>query len=211
MKQIILLSICIVMLAGCRSSQVITAWKNLQPAESYGKIMVVAIIDSTAGSLKTNIENDFAAQLSALGYNTVTSVEEFGEKGLMNVAQEKTYQILCDKNIDAVITLSLIDLLKEKRNPRKIIGYPDNYYYNRVWNYKNITADLSPEKKHGKLFWESILFNLRTLESEITIQTKPSSFINISTTNVTVDKGIIKRLLKEKKLGKPKTASVRGA
>lgn len=210
MRQIIFLGACVIMLAGCHSSHVITAWKNQKPAENYGKIMVVAIIDSTASSLKTKIETDFATQLKALGYNTVTSVEEFGEKGLANMAQEKTYQILCDKNIDAVITLSLIDLAKEKRNPRKIVGYPDNYYYSRIWNYKNITADLSGEKTHGKLFWESILFNLRTLESEITIQTKPSSSTSPSKMNIAFDKGIIKRLLKEKILGKPKTP-LRGA
>jgi len=199
------------MLAGCRSSHIITAWKNQKPAESYGKIMVVAIIDSTASTLKAKIENDFATQLKVLGYNTVTSVEEFGEKGLANMAQEKTYQSLCDKNIDAVITLTLIDLSKEKRNPRRIVGYPDKYYYDRIWNYKNVTANLSGQKAHGKLFWESILFNLRTLESEITIQTKPSSNISTQKMNVDFDKGIIKRLLKEKVLGKPKAAAPKAA
>lgn len=211
MRQILFLGICITILSGCRSSHIITAWKNQKPAESYGKIMVVAIIDTTASTLKAKIEKDFAAQLKALGYNTVTSVEEFGEKGLANMAQEKTYQSLCDKNIDAVITLTLIDLSKEKRNPRRIVGYPANYYYDRIWNYKNITADLSDQKVHGKLFWESILFNLRTLESEITIQTKPSSKISTQKMNVDFDKGIIKRLLKEKVLGKPKATAPKAA
>ena len=48
------------------------------------------------------------------GLIAVSALDEFGTGGLANLAQEETYVKLCNKGIDAVITIALLDGKKEK-------------------------------------------------------------------------------------------------
>lgn len=158
--------------------------------------MVAGIVKAPNDSFRIKTEKYFAAGLRNMGYNTVTSFDEFGPTGLQNLSEEETYIRLCEKGIDAVIVVALIDLSKQERiKQKKTYGFSGNYYYDRIWNYKNITADFSDEnnKSATGYFWESILFNLRTLEAECTVQTKP--FNTISATGFSND--FVTRILKQ--------------
>ena len=203
-KILILLS-GITFLQGCSSSHIIVAWKNQYQPENYSKIMVVGIVRGKDHSLRKEIETELANKLKEIGYYAVSAIDEFGETGLTNLSQEETYKKLCANSIDAVITITLIDISKEKiTGPKRSYGYPHNYYYDRIWNYRNIQADLSEEDKNEKsqYSWESILFNLRTLEAECTIQTKAFSTINEEKLGREFEKQIIMNLVKQKVLRK---------
>jgi hypothetical protein len=151
------------------------------------------------------VEKHFTDYLKESGYHAVSALEEYGPKGLANMGQEETYIKLRSNGIDAVITIALIDKTKEKyHKPRNARGYASIYYLNRIWNYPTIQAELVEGRypENNELFWESILFNLNTLEPQYTVQTK--SFKAGSAENIGHEyaKQIIGKMIKEKILKK---------
>ncbi len=187
--------------SGCSSPRVTVAWKveHVQP-ERHDKILVVGIIKSENDSLRKQIERDFSKALCDLGYDAVSAITEFGPGGLSGSGEIETYRKLCNSGFDAVMTIALIDESKEPRQRyQKVHGYPSNYYYNRIWNYKNIRADLtSASPGNGYYFWENILFDLNKLETECTVQSgsfKSSKLANMSSN---FDLRAIQILLKER-------------
>jgi hypothetical protein len=162
--------------------------------------MTIGVIEGDNDSIQKCIEKSITADLKNIGYSAVSALEEFGPKGLSGLGQQKTYLKLCNLGIDAVIIVTLIDETREKQfRTRKSYAYPDNYYYSRIWNYKNIQADLTDKKSNMKsgYFWEAILFNLSTLEAECTIQ---SSFFKSPDNSVAdqFEKQVVKKMIKEK-------------
>jgi hypothetical protein len=185
-------------LSACSSSRVITAWKNDKRSyDQYGMIMVAGITGAGNDSFRIMTEKYFTAELRALGYNAVSAHEEFGTNGLANLTREETYIRLCEKDIDAVITIALVDRSKEKEYlPKKSYGYPNNYYFTRMLNYKNIQPDSSAGDNKPGYFWESILFDLRTLEAAGTVQTPTFTRINSEKFAREFEKRIIRKMMK---------------
>jgi hypothetical protein len=163
--------------------------------------MTVGIIKSTSDSLRMRIENSFVKAAEGLNYHAVSALSEFGPKGLTGLDQTDTYIKVCNNRIDAVITVALIDGIKEEyQKPGNLFAYPAGYYYNRIWNYKNIEADLTTGdyNKDNSYFWEIIVYNLNTLEAECTMQTR--SYTDITDGNVIDElaKEVIRKMQKEK-------------
>jgi hypothetical protein len=166
--------------------------------------MTVGVIKGDNDSMRIRIEKIITADLKNIGYNAVSAFEEFGAKGLSNLGQQETYRKLCTQGIDAVIVITLIDRAKENQfRTQKSYVYPDNYYYDRIWSYKNIQADLSEKIPaiQDRYFWEAILFNLGTLEAECTIQ---SSSFRSPDNNIDgqFEKQVVRKMIKEKILEK---------
>lgn len=173
-----MLSLALLLLwSACSSPSIITTWKDHSLVQrNYQKILVIGIIgDSTAG-LRDSIETYFVSNLKALGYNAVSSFSEFGAGELRGLEQEKTYIKLCNKGIDAVITVALLNKQKERRQaPATGVYYTGVYYYNRIWNYRAIQADSSAStgtEGSQQFFWETILFDLATLTPRYSARTK---------------------------------------
>jgi hypothetical protein len=173
--------------------------------------MTVGVIKGDNDSSRLYIETSLSVDLDGLGYHAVPAFEAFGRAGLSNLGQERTYLKLCNEGIDAVIIVTLLDKAKERQfKTTKPYAYPDNYYYDRVWNYKNIQADLSNYDKglKGAYFWEAILFNLNTLEAECTIQSP--TFTSFDQAKIKeFEKLLIKTLLKEKILIRQKKPALK--
>ena len=166
--------------------------------------MTVAVIKDENDSVRKRVEKSITEDLIAVGYNAVSGFDEFGSKGLANLDQEETYLKLCNQGIDAVIIVALLDKTKDKQfRTERSHAYTDTYYYNRIWNYKNIQADLEDKDQivKNEYFWEAILFNLRTLEAECTIQ---SLSFSISGDNPSdrFEKQVVRKMIKEKILRK---------
>jgi hypothetical protein len=162
--------------------------------------MTVGVIKDDNDSIRISIEKSITADLKGIGYDAVSALEEFGPKGLANLDQQETYLKLCNEGIDAVIIVALIDKTKEKQfRTQRSYAYTNTYYYNRIWNYKNIQADLVYKDLTVKsdYFWEAILFNLSTLEVECTIQ---SSFFSLPENKIAsqFEKQVVKKMIKEK-------------
>jgi hypothetical protein len=185
---------------GCSSSHILITSNKYHFPRNHSKIMAVGVIKVDNDSTRLHIERNLSLGLTGLGYNAVSAFEEFGPGGLAKLGKEETYLKLCNQGIDAVIIVTLIDKSKENQfRTRKHYTYPDNYYYDRIWNYKNIQADLSNNSsgKQSTYFWEAILFNLRTLEAECTIQSRSFTSIAYSKADE-FEKLLIKTMLKEK-------------
>ena len=206
MKKLRLLSITIVtvFLSGCSSPYIlITSNKHHFPL-GHSRIMTVGVIKDDNDSIRISIEKSVATDLQSVGYDAVSALDQFGPKGLANLDQQETYLKLCNQGIDAVILVALIDKTKEAQfRTRRSFAYSDTYYYNRIWNYKNIQADLADKNSAPKsdYFWEAILFNISTLEAECTIQ---STSFSLSGYNIAgqFEKQIVKKMLSEKILRK---------
>ena len=106
--------------------------------------MVVGIIKDSSTALRKKMETHLVNDFRSVGYDAVSALEEFGVGGLAGLEQEETYIKLCNKGIDAVITIALLDRNKEKFYvPARVKYYSNLYYYNRIWNYNTIQADLT--------------------------------------------------------------------
>lgn len=172
--------------SSCSNSKIISSWKATNNLRDYKKIMVVGIIKDSSTALRKKMEMHLVNDFKSVGYDAVSALEEFGVGGLAGLEQEETYIKLCNKGIDAVITIALLDRNKEKFYvPARVKYYSNLYYYNRIWNYNTIQADLNSlasmkgdYEETTQFSWESILFDLRTLSPVYTVQTKtfdPSS------------------------------------
>ena len=165
-----------ILLTGCSPRYINTVWKNDHAFPGkYNRIMVAAIVNNKDTSFRRDVEEHFKQTLESMGYFTVSSLAEFGPAGLKNLGQEDTYITLCNKGIDAILTVALMD--KEKMNstePHMSYAQPVKYYYNRIWHYKQL-QDQEPVAGSDSLLkysWEMILFDLSTLQPHYIAQTK---------------------------------------
>jgi hypothetical protein len=198
---VIYMLIAVVLLSSCTTSHLARSWKapNTQQ-RNYNKIMVVGAMKSADTGLRRRMEIMFVNELKSVGYNAVSSLEEYGPKGLANLEQEATYIMLCNRGIDVVITIALIDKSKQDQAEHTTNrSYSELYYYNHIWNYKKIQADLTDTNTFvgpaNRFFIESILFDLQTLQPVYVVKTKLLSPISINTIQEQYAKLVIKNLL----------------
>jgi len=196
---------------GCSPTRTATVWKNEHAFPgAYNKIMIAAIIDNNDTALRAVVENRFKENLQSIGYRAVSSLKEFGTTGLRDLGQEDTYRILCDKGIDAVMTLALIDRTGENyTEPKSSYTQPVKYYYQRIWRYKERqerfnVAFYDSTKKYS---WEMILFDLSTLQPHSIIQSKV--YTNSVQESISAEfwKDILRRLVKDRYLKKREPVS----
>ena len=180
MKRILALPVLVLLfLCGCSSPSIITKWKDRSLVDrDYNKILVIGILKDSLVDIRRNMENNIADQLKSLGYTVVTALDEFGPGGLLKLEQEQTYTTLCNKGIDAVITIALLDKDKQHHHlPSKVNSYSSQYYYNRIWNYRSMQENqvvaVGVTSHDTEFLWEALLFDLATLTPAYSAQTKP--------------------------------------
>jgi hypothetical protein len=165
--------------------------------------MVVGIVKDTGLSLRQQMETHLVNDLKDIGYDAVSALDEFGEGGLGGLEQEQTYIKLCNRGIDAVITIALLDRRKGKIYvPAKVKYYSNLYYYNRIWNYNTIQADMSMinggYEEIPSFLWESIFFDLETLSPIYSVQTKTFDPVSLNSMSHEYGRLIIKDMFKKK-------------
>ena len=196
--------------SSCSSSKIVSSWKTTNSSREYKKIMVVGIIKDTNNVLRRKMETHLVNDLKNIGYYAVSALDEFGEGGLAGLEQEATYIMLCNKGIDAVITIALLDRTKEKFYvPARVKYYSNLYYYNRIWNYNTIQADLNSStslkgeyEETIQFSWESILFDLQSLSPVYTVQTKTFDPTSTETMAHEYGKMIVDNMVKKKVIEK---------
>lgn len=200
--KIILLGFLCAMLYSCSSPRITTTWKA-EPvhSENYRRILVVTILPEADSLLRKTIEAQTVSALNSMGYQAKSAVSTFGPKGLAASGEEDTYLKLCTSGIDAVLTFALIS---EESHYAAINPYmhSNNYYYNRIWSYKKMQADTINTDPEIDYFWESMLFDLATLEAVSTIRTR--TFTKDGGQKITNDLAdlVIRKMTKEKVLEK---------
>jgi hypothetical protein len=198
----------IIILAGCGSSRITTSWKaeNIS-VKKYNRIMVVGLIKENDRTVQQNMENHFVGDLKALGYNAVSSLQEYGPKAFDNMIEEAALAKLKGSGVDAVMTIVLLDKEKERKYvPGNMFYSPYGYYYNRFWGY--ITTLYRRIYEPGyyvtdtKYFWESNFYDMGTEKLIYSAQTRSFDPVNTESMGHKYGKMIVKDMVKSNILQK---------
>jgi hypothetical protein len=154
-----------------------TSWHAQEKSNTkYDKILIVAIPGNKDSLTRNQIEMHFVQAFTNSGFNTVSSIKEFGQKGLSGLSEEETYVKLCNMGIELVLTIVMLDRGKEKQFTHGMPSYTNFYYYNRILNYNRLSADMdetaSKSQVKRSFYWECQLFDLGILKPVYFIQTK---------------------------------------
>lgn len=198
------LYILLIVLSGCASNRIITVWKSAPDYQTtFNQVLVVAILPDEDSLLRKKIESRVTMHLKNIGYSPISAVEYFGVKGLAGMGEEGTYVKLCNSGIDFVLTIALTHKTNEKYyDTATSLFYPGSYYYNRIWNYKK---KLSEEYTLPDFFYESILFDLSTLQAQSVFRTNKFDESEKITVSDEFTARLVNKMLKEKVLLKNPT------
>lgn len=170
---------------GCASSHITSVWKAPEAtAADFKKIMVLGIIRDADRTLRIGMEEHVSGDLKALGYNSFSAYQLYGPKEFENMTEEQVGQKLRLQDIDAVLTIVLLDKQKERLYvPGHIIYSPYGAYHERFYGYyrslSNRIAMAGYYETTAKYFWESNLYDLRSNKLLFSVQTQ--SFDPLST------------------------------
>ena len=195
------------MLARCSTNRTVTTWKTQHIAPTpYHRAMVVAILPDEDSVVRDQIETSFKTALANMGYNAITAISEFGRTGLRNLSEDETYKKLYDKGIDAVVTVALVNKTKESSSvPVAAHTYRNNFYFNRIFQYKDNLTQPGNNSLNEEYYWECLLFDLNKLEASIAVQTSPSAKPAQLKIGDQLARHLIRRMAREKTLKKQKS------
>lgn len=173
-----------IILMACNSSKITSTWKAPDATnKKFNKIMVVGLIKESDRTIREKMEEHMIGDLKELGYDAVSAYEVYGPKAFDNQDENAVVEKLRNSNVDAVITIVLLN--KEKENFYRAGGMMFTPYvtrYNRFWGYYTTLYDriYSPGyyETSTKYFWESNFYDLTTKELLYSVQTQsfdPSS------------------------------------
>ncbi len=179
MKKIKWLAVLLIfLLNGCTSTKITSSWKaqNLE-AKQYKKILVLGLIRDTDRSLQEKMEAHLVGDLKDKGYNAVGSLSEYGPKAFSDMKEKDAIDKLKESNVDAVITIVLLDKEKERNYvPGRLYYSPYGMYYNRFWGYYGTLNYRIYEEGYyvtdTKYFWESNVYDMSTQSLIYSVQTK---------------------------------------
>ena len=168
----------ILFLAACSSTKITSSWKspNLQPKQ-YNKILVLGLIKENDRSLQEKMEAHLVDDLKSKGLNAISSLQEYGPQAFSNTTETVAIARLKQSNIDAVITIVLLDKEKERNYvPGRMFYSPYVIYYNRFWPYYGTLNYRIYEPGYyvtdTKYFWESNVYDVSTQSLLYSVQTK---------------------------------------
>jgi hypothetical protein len=172
-------------ITSCSSfTRITSTWKadKIEPRQ-YNKVMVLGIIREADRNVRIQMENHLVADLKDLGYNAFSAYEVYGPKMFQNMTEDQANKKLAGDDVDAVLTIVLLDKLKERYYaPKTVIYSPYVMYHNRMWGYYNSLYNRIDDPYYydvtTKYFWESNFYDLtqnRLLYSVQTQSFEPSS------------------------------------
>lgn len=208
MKKIILLAAAVSLFA-CQTSKITNSWtaQNLRP-KKYSNILILGVLKDNDRELQVKMENHLAGDLKDLGYNAVAANQVFPPGTFVKSDTAKAVAAISSKNFDAVLTVVLLDKVKEKYYvPGRVVFTPysiyhdnfDRYYmtmYDRIYSEGYYTIDT-------KIFWESNFYDIANKQMIYSSQT--SSFDPGSKESLAHNYGllIVNNLVKKNVLAKP--------
>jgi hypothetical protein len=167
MKRIsLLLTVVLILLAGCTTSKITSSWKSPDAKNQYYKrILVLGLINEPDRQVREKMEQNVMTQLRSLGYEAMCSCEEFGPKTFENMNEQEALDKLQNSGIDAVLTIVLLDKQKERYYvPGKVNYTPYVMYQNRFYGYYRTmytrVYDPGYFVENTKYFWESNFYSL---------------------------------------------------
>ncbi len=201
--------------AGCSTSKITSSWKaDDVVAKRYGKILVLGLIHDNDRSLQESMENHLVDDIRNLGYNAVSSLQEFGPKAFDKMDEEAALAKIRNNGVEAVVTIVLLDKEKERRYvPGNVYYSPYGYYQNRFWRYRTTLYYRIYEPGYyvtdTRYFWESNFYEMANQKLVYSVQTQ--SFEPTNTERLAHEYGelIVKDIVKAGVLEKLGTAPVK--
>lgn len=188
---------------GCTTSKITNSWisDDIAP-QKFQKIMVLGLIKESDRSIQQKMENHFVGDLKDLGYNAISSLQEYGPKAFDKMTEEEAISKLKNSGVDAVITIVLLDKVRERNYVPSRINYsPYGYYQNRFWGYRGSLYNRIYEPGYyiidTKYFWESNLYEMNTQKLIYSVQTQSFDPANSEIMGHEYGKMIVNRMVKD--------------
>ena len=148
------------------------------------------------------METHFVGDLKELGYNAVSSVQEYGPKAFDKMDEEAALSKLKNSGVNAVITIVLLDKEKERKYVPGNMSYsPYSYYYNHFWRYRSTLYRRIYEPEYyvtsTKYFWESNLYDMGTQNLVYSVQTQSFDPANSESMGHEYGRIIVKNMVKQ--------------
>jgi hypothetical protein len=179
----------LLVLFSCTSSKITNSWKSSSiPYKKYNKILVIGINGGKDIGSKEKMETEFVSDLKNLGYNAISSVQEYGPKTFQNIDEDAVINKFQGTGFDAVITIVMLSKEKERYYvPAQVYFSPYAMYHRHFWGYYNtMYARIYTPGYYvidKRYFWESNLYDLTTKELVYSVQTEsynPSSSASLA-------------------------------
>lgn len=187
------LLIVVIFYSACSSANITSSWsaKNVNThTGEINKILVLGVFNNKDRALREKIEQEFKARLVKEGYEAASSFEEYGPVYFEKMDESMALQKLKYKNIDAVLTITLLNKDKEERYVRGSI-YPSFFtLYNSFWGYYNtyypIIYDPGYYTTTTNYFFETNLYTL-TNKDNLLYSVQSRSFEPTSASSLATD------------------------
>ncbi|RYD56806.1 MAG: hypothetical protein EOP56_10465 [Sphingobacteriales bacterium] len=168
----------LMMLIGCgTASEITNTWVKPQAGTAgISRIMVLALVGENR-ELRQQMENSLASNLQAAGFSAFSSLAEYGPQMFDASNEESAVEQMKNKNVDAVLTVVLLDEKSEQHYVPGTVQYtPYAIQYNRFWGYYstvyNRTYIPGYYSTSTNYFWESNLYNVQSEELLYSAQTR---------------------------------------
>jgi len=141
--------------AGCSSGiKMTSSWKDKNSNTGTAhikKVLVIGLFGEKSRSLREGIENQMADNLKKLGYDAVTSYQEYGPKTFVNISEDHAMRIVDSSysgTYDGVIVVSIVD----KNSTKSYVpGYYSPYpYYGYGWGYSPFYSPMAYQPGYYK-------------------------------------------------------------
>jgi hypothetical protein len=159
---------------GCSTTRIISSWKanDVSASVNFKKILVVGLINDKDRRIREHMESHLVGDLIDLGYDAVSSIEEYGPQSFQRISEDSLLKKLHNSKIDAVITISLLDKAKEKSfTPGSITYQPIFLGYNRFFGYYQTYYDRIYTPGYytidTKYYFETNLYNLNGNDKDL--------------------------------------------
>jgi hypothetical protein len=178
MKSMMVVCVALFLLTGCSSSRITHSWKSdISPAKKYNRIMVVGIMPENVRNLREKMENHFVGDLTERGFTAISSSNAYGPKSFENITEKGALAKLSSSEVDAVITIVLLDKKRERYYvPGRVYYSPYNMCQRRFWGYYTTIYDriYSPGyyEENTKYFWERNFYDMESKELLYSVQTE---------------------------------------
>lgn len=153
----------VLVLGSCSTTQMISSWKTRDSYPGISKILVLGLTGKADKDFCVRMEKHLATDLSAQGFNTFTSYDEFGAGAFDSLSEQQAIDKIKGKGFDAVITIVLLNKKQEKYYvPIKYKSMAP--YQEGFWDYYTTQFERIYDKGYYEYathyFWESSLYEL---------------------------------------------------
>jgi len=150
------------------TTKISSRWKpGLAPQTNFVTIMSLVVAGDSERPLREKMEKHVAGDFTTHGYTGISALATFGPKALTGLNEHALMEKIKEKNVDAVLLISLLNKKREKYYvPAKAQETPFAINYNKFSShYNTINERILMEgyyTEDTRYFWECSLYDVQT-------------------------------------------------